>query len=86
MKSCITTTSFVALINGGPSNFFNASRGLRQGGPLSPLLFIMVMEALNGLLGKAKDLQLMREVSVGRMEHDDTLVFCQPDLRNLLHL
>lgn len=84
-KSCITTTSFVILINGGHSSFFNASIGLRQGNPLSPLLFIVVMKALNELLGRAKELQLMRGVAVGSMENitdvshlffaDDTLIF-----------
>lgn len=45
--------------------------------------------------GRANDLNLMRGVSVGRKESlcvlllflgDDTLIFSQPDLRNLLHL
>lgn len=85
MKSCITITSFAVLVNGGPSNFFNATRGLRLGNPLSHLFFIIMMEALNGLLGRAKDLQLMRGVLVGRIEHikdmshlffaDDMLIF-----------
>lgn len=54
------------------------------------------MEALNGLLVRANTLQLMRGVTVGNREHtmdvshiffvDDTLIFCQQDLRNLLHL
>lgn len=56
MKPYITTTSFVVLINGDPFKFFTATRDLRQGDPLSPLLFIMIMEALNRLLGRAKDL------------------------------
>lgn len=59
MKTCITTTSFVILINGGPSKFSKATRGLRQGDPLSSLLFICVMESFNGLLSRANNLQLL---------------------------
>ena len=41
---------FSVLINGSPKDFFGSSRGLRQDDPLSPLLFVIVMEALSRLL------------------------------------
>lgn len=66
MKACITTTSFAILVNGDPSSLFKPTRGLRQGDPLSPLLFIIVMEAFNRLLNRAQEQQLIRGVSVGR--------------------
>jgi hypothetical protein len=47
---CITSSSFAVLLNGEASAFFKSSKGLRQGCPLSPLLFILVMEGLNVLL------------------------------------
>ena len=35
IMGCLTSTNFVVLINGTPSNFFRASRGIKQGCPLS---------------------------------------------------
>ena len=51
---CITSANFVVLVNGSSSSFFPASRGLRQGCPLSPLLFILVIEGLSLLIEDAK--------------------------------
>lgn len=49
---CISTP-FSVLVNGSSCGFFHGSRGIRQGDPISPLLFILVMEALSKLTQKA---------------------------------
>uniref|UniRef100_A0A2N9FEZ8 Reverse transcriptase domain-containing protein n=1 Tax=Fagus sylvatica TaxID=28930 RepID=A0A2N9FEZ8_FAGSY len=92
---CISTTRFSILVNGTPCGFFASSRGLRQGDPLSPLLFIIVMEALSRLLARAHDGGYISRFDVGRVNHisishllfaDDTLILCGAARDQLCHL
>ena len=50
---CVESANFVVLINGTPSAFFPMSRDIRHGCPLSPLLFILVIEGLSLLISQA---------------------------------
>jgi hypothetical protein len=65
--SCVTSVSYVVLINGEPSSFFQRGKGLRQGCPLSPLLFILVMESLSILIRKEKEAGTLTGIKVSRI-------------------
>ena len=49
---CVTTPSFSILINGNPYGFFKPGRGIHQGDPLSPFLFVLATEVLARLINK----------------------------------
>ena len=74
-----------------------STKGLWQGDPLSPLLFVLVMEALGRMLDKAVLEGRMSGFSVGNLEGrsmavshllfaDDMLIFCKADLDQILIL
>ena len=88
IRWCISTASFSVLINGSPAGFFQGTRGLRQGDPISPYLFVLGMEALSCLINKAvrggflSGCKLRGRGGNGiQVSHllfaDDTLVFCK---------
>jgi hypothetical protein len=88
---------FSILVSGTLSGFFNSTRGLREGDPLSPLLFVVVMEALSRMLIAAMDQGNLRVFSVGPRDFDalvvnhllfavDTLIFCGTQAEQIRHL
>ena len=87
IKACISTVKFLVLVNGSPVGFFGSSRGLRQSDPLSPLLFLMVMEVLSRLLKRTKNGGFLYGFQAGSHSYggihisyllfaDDTILFC----------
>ncbi|KAL5854197.1 hypothetical protein ACOSQ4_003999 [Xanthoceras sorbifolium] len=83
VMSCITSASYSFLINGEPRGLVKPSRGLRQGCPLSPYLFLLCAEGLTSLLSKAEFENNLHGIKVARnapaVSHlffaDDSLVF-----------
>ncbi|KAB2614065.1 hypothetical protein D8674_036381 [Pyrus ussuriensis x Pyrus communis] len=93
----ISSVKFAVLLNGQAGESFAPSRGLRQGDPLSPYLFILVGEVLSKLIQSAVDQGRLEGVKIGGsgpvISHlffaDDTLLFLRADMkncRNLRHL
>ena len=79
---CVTNSCFAVLVNGTPSDFFPASRGIRQGCPLSPLLFILIIESLSRIIldaqqkGHIKGFQYSPNMSVTHLLFvDDVILF-----------
>ena len=55
MKQCITMVTYSLKINGVPSGSIIPTRGLRQGDPLSPYLFLICAEGLFALIKKSME-------------------------------
>ncbi|KAL5548696.1 hypothetical protein UlMin_003927 [Ulmus minor] len=91
MRGCISSANFSIMINGKPRGRFGASRGLRQGDPLSPFLFILVADILGRMMDKAVSIGEVKGFKVGREEvvvshlqfADDTLFLLDPDQSNI---
>lgn len=91
---CVSTVSYSYLINETAHGSVKSQRGIRQGDPLSPYLFILCGEVLSGLCTKAEKDGTLHGIKVARgcprVNHlifaDDTMIFCQASEKNCLKL
>ncbi|KAL9672015.1 hypothetical protein QQ045_009589 [Rhodiola kirilowii] len=87
MKECYSSAKLAVLINGSPSKEFAMERGLRQGDPLSPFLFLVAVEGLSRILDKAVEEGVIEGVvwlnNGEKLSHlqfaDDTVLFCKAE-------
>jgi hypothetical protein len=88
LMTCVRSVSYAILINGKPNGNIIPTRGLRQGDPLSPYLFILCTEALNSMLHNSEMVGSLIGIPITRgssqINHlffaDDSLLFYQANL------
>ncbi|KAA3467448.1 reverse transcriptase [Gossypium australe] len=76
---CVCSVSYSVSINGCNSDWFSPSRGLRQGDPLSPFLFLICAECLSILIEEAKRKGLMKGAPIGRARFSINHLFFADD-------
>lgn len=87
---CVSTVSYRYMVNGKPTRILKARRGLRQGDPLSPLLFVLVMEYMHMIMQGLKNVpdfnfhSKCERLSIVNLSFaDDLLLFTRGDLRSV---
>jgi hypothetical protein len=91
MKACICSGNMSVLVNGCPTEEISIKRGLKQGDPLAPFLFLLVAEGLGGLMRTAVERGRFQPFMVGRgrlpvsllQYADDTLCIGEASVENL---
>ncbi|XP_018473851.2 uncharacterized protein LOC108845081 [Raphanus sativus] len=90
LKACVCTPHFTIGYNGMVQGYFKGKRGLRQGDPLSPYLFVIAMNILSLMLNKAAAEQKIKyheRCSTSKLTHlcfaDDLLIFIDGSLESV---
>lgn len=90
MEDAVFTSSLSVLVNNSPTKDFQVTKGLRQGDPFSPFLFIFVVEGLEGMVRHASSVRLYSSFKVSNeVEYsilqfaNDTILFGDGSWTNL---
>ncbi|XP_026451335.1 uncharacterized protein LOC113351597 [Papaver somniferum] len=97
IEQCVGTISTCIMLNGSPGDVFSPQRGLRQGYPLSPYLFILCMKTFSRSLLQAEHNNLIHYIKINEycpaISHlffaDDCLIFAKAynkEARNLMNI
>ncbi|XP_026439725.1 uncharacterized protein LOC113338544 [Papaver somniferum] len=93
IHSILSSARISVLINGSPEGFFSITRGLHQGDPLSPLIFVLIENILSRNLSKLFAKRSMHNMVSKKgvapthlLFADDILVFCRGNLHSLQNL
>ncbi|GJW71742.1 RNA-directed DNA polymerase, eukaryota [Tanacetum coccineum] len=96
IQCCLRSSRGSIIINGSPTEEFQFCKGLKQGDPLSPFLFILIMESLHLSFqrvvdaGMFKGIKLGASVNISHMFYADDAVFvgqwCESNISTLVHV
>ncbi|RVW84852.1 putative mitochondrial protein [Vitis vinifera] len=86
MRGCLSSVSFAVLVNGNGKGWFKASRGLRQGDPLSPFLFTLVADVLSRMLLRAEERNALEGFRVESSSRLAELLDCKASGWPILYL
>jgi len=93
IKNILSFGTSKVLLNEAPGKTIHCKRGVRQGDPLSPLLFVLAADLLQSILNKAKNLGLHLPISLPFSSDfpmiqyaDDTLIIMEGDAMQLFFL
>ncbi|GJW93796.1 RNA-directed DNA polymerase, eukaryota, partial [Tanacetum coccineum] len=97
IQCCLRSSRGSIMVNGSPTEEFQFGKGLKQGDPLSPFLFILIMESLHISFQRIVDAGLFKGIKIGggmvnlsHLFYADDAVFvgqwCDSNITTLVHV
>ncbi|XP_026410423.1 uncharacterized protein LOC113305622 [Papaver somniferum] len=94
IRCCVEYVRFSVLVNGSAAGYFKSNKGIRQGDPISPFVFLLVGEALTFMIKKTQEEGLLSGFQaksdgtvISHLQFsDDTLIFLDADVEQVKNL